>query len=251
MSTESYTPGHTENATAFMAGRTFESHGRFFAGYLEPGLQVLDCGCGPGTITLGVATLVAPGEVVGVDFGESQIAAAQNNASAAGVTNVSFQTASGYELPFADASFDRVFSHALLEHLQEPVKAMKEFHRVLRPGGIAGVCSPDWGGFLFAPESAELTAAVKTYRDLQAANGGDVEVGRKLGVHLSAAGFSDVRVDARYECYEDRERIGEYLAQQLDLKNQPLAAKAFRDWSVKPASMFAQSWVWAIGVKKN
>ncbi|MGB0582185.1 MAG: methyltransferase domain-containing protein [Limisphaerales bacterium] len=192
MSGESYTPGHTENATAFMAGRTFVSHGQFFAPYLEPGLSVLDCGCGPGTITSGIAERVAPGQVTGIDFGESQIEIAQQSATA----NVSYQTDSCYELSFTDASFDRVFSHALLEHLNEPEKAFTEFHRVLKPGGIAGICCPDWGGFIFAPESDELTAAVKTYRDLQTANGGDVEAGRKLGEHMIAAGFQRVQLDA-------------------------------------------------------
>jgi SAM-dependent methyltransferase len=247
MPEETYTPGHTENATAFMTGRTFDSHGQFFATYLKPGLSVVDCGCGPGTITIGIAERVAPGKVVGVDFGESQIAIAQQ----AKVNNLTFQTANCYALPFHDNSFDRVFSHALMEHLSEPVKAVREFHRVLKPGGIAGVCCPDWGGFIFAPKSEELTAAVKTYRDLQTANGGDVEVGRKLGGYLGAAGFTDIQMDARYECYEDRERIGEYLAQQLDAQNEPAAAKAFRDWSQQPAAMFAQSWVWAVGTRGN
>lgn len=244
---ESYTPGHTENATAFMAARNFETHGQFFAPYLEPGLSVLDCGCGPGTITRGIAERVAPGQVAGVDFGQSQIEIAQKAAP----ENISFQTANCYALPFADASFDRIFSHALFEHLSEPVKALKEFHRVLKPGGIAGICSPDWGGFIFAPESDKLTAAVKTYRDLQSTNGGDVYVGRKLGVHLAAAGFTRVKLNARCECYEDRKRIGEYLAQRLDAEQASAAATAFREWSQKPAAMFAQTWVSAIGSKES
>lgn len=92
MSTETYTPGHTENATDFMARRTLQSHGQFFAGQLRAGARVLDCGCGPGSITLGIAAAVSPGMVIGVDFAESQIEKARHNATAAGVQNASFQT---------------------------------------------------------------------------------------------------------------------------------------------------------------
>ncbi len=65
-----YTPGHSENATGFMARRTIESHGEFFLPYLSPGVSVLDCGCGPGSITLSIADRIGNGRVVGVDFGE-------------------------------------------------------------------------------------------------------------------------------------------------------------------------------------
>jgi ubiquinone/menaquinone biosynthesis C-methylase UbiE len=109
MSTETYTPGHTRNATDFMSRRTFESHGQFFASHLCPGARVLDCGCGPGTITIGIASAVAPGLVVGVDFAESQIEKARSNAAVHGAKNASFQTASCYALPFADFSFDGCF----------------------------------------------------------------------------------------------------------------------------------------------
>jgi ubiquinone/menaquinone biosynthesis C-methylase UbiE len=71
MKSECYTPGHTQNASDFMANRTLGSHSNFFLPYLDGGVSVLDCGCGPGTITLGIAARVLPAEVVGVDFGQS------------------------------------------------------------------------------------------------------------------------------------------------------------------------------------
>ena len=69
---ESYTPGNSTNATDFMAKRSLDSHGSFFISCLERGVSVLDCGCGPGSITIGIAKCVAPGEVVGIDSAESQ-----------------------------------------------------------------------------------------------------------------------------------------------------------------------------------
>src|SRR5687768_16069466 len=85
MTEGTYTPGHSQNATDFMARRSLRSHGEFFLPHLTPGVSVLDCGCGPGTITLGIAERIAPARVVGVDFGTSQIERATANAASAAV----------------------------------------------------------------------------------------------------------------------------------------------------------------------
>jgi ubiquinone/menaquinone biosynthesis C-methylase UbiE len=232
-----------------MAKRTFESHGAFFLPHLKPGLSLLDCGCGPGSITLGMAARVAPGAVVGIDFGQSQIERARAAAAREGCRNVQFDTGDAYSLAFESGSFDRVFSHALMEHLADPVRALREFCRVLKPGGVIGVCSPDWGGFILSPPSTELSRAVDAYTALQSRNGGDVRVGRKLGQHLAAAGFAEIRISARYECYASLEFIGEYLASQLEREGDARSDTAFRGWSQEKQGMFAQAWVCAVGVK--
>ncbi len=249
MNQETYTPGHTTNAVDFMARRTVESHGAFVLPYLSNGQRILDAGCGPGTISLSLARRLPDSEVTGVDFAASQIERAQRAAAEYALANVSFQTASAYELPFEDGSFDIVFSHALLEHLAEPQKAVAEFRRVLKPGGVAGICSPDWAGFLLAPPSPEIAAAIDAYKALQTANGGDVYVGRKFGRLLLEAGFQEVKMSARYEVYESAEVIADYLARQLDAEGQGEPATALRAWAHEPAAMFAQSWVNAVGRK--
>ncbi len=249
MKVQTYIPGHSANATEFMSKRTVGSHGQFFAPYLQSGLKVLDCGCGPGSITLGIAERVSPADVVGVDFGQSQITNATAAAASVGYEHVTFQVADCCELPFADGSFDRVFSHALLEHLSNPIKALTEMHRVLKPGGIIGVCSPDWGGFVLSPPSPELSKAVSAYTSLQNDKGGDVEAGRKLGVHLAKAGFVRIEMAARYECYPSLEFIGEYLALQLEREGDATSARALRDWSGRADGLFAQAWISAVGFK--
>jgi SAM-dependent methyltransferase len=234
-----------------MSQRSFDTHGQFFASYLSAGVSVLDCGCGPGSITVGIAERVSPGKVVGVDFGASQIARATATVKSSGLSNVSFQTGDCYALPFDANTFDRVFSHALFEHLSDPVRALKELRRVLCPNGVIGLCCPDWGGFVLAPPSNELASAVASYTNLQITNGGDVHAGRKLGVHLAAAGFEGVQMSARYECYSSLQFIGEYLALQLEREGDAKSAFALRQWSGSDGGMFAQAWVSAVGRKKG
>ncbi len=246
---ETYTPGYTPKASDFMARRTLESHGAFFQPSLQPGSDVLDCGCGPGSITLGIAKAVFPGKVVGVDCNPSQLKRARRVARAQGMTSLGFLAGTAYALPFTDASFDRIFSHALLEHLADPPRALSEFYRVLKPGGTIGVCSPDWGGFIVSPPSPALSDAVTAYMALQTKNGGDVLIGRKLGAYVSAAGFRSVAMHARYECYPSLSLIGEYLAIQLAEQGQNQQAATWLAWSRSQNGLFAQAWVSAIGTK--
>lgn len=246
---EEYTPGHTANAVDFMARRTLASHGAFAQPYLSGRQAILDLGCGPGTITCDLAEAAAGATVVGVDAGESPLERGREEAERRRLGQVRFEQASAYELPFADHSFDLVFSHALFEHLAQPAEALAEVFRVLRPGGVAALCSPDWGGFLLAPPSEELAAAVRAYEGLQGANGGDIHAGRKLGGWLHEAGFHSVKAGARYEVYESSAVIADYLALQLEARGLSDEAGILRQWSAIPHSMFAQAWASAVGFK--
>jgi ubiquinone/menaquinone biosynthesis C-methylase UbiE len=254
MSTENYTPGHTPNVLAFMQRRRAETHAAFFAPLLQPGMSLLDCGCGPGTITLGLARGVAPGRVVAIDQIDSQFDEARADAEREGLA-VEFRAASVYELPFSDATFDAVFSHALMEHLAEPVKALREIRRVLKPGGFAGLRAPDWAGNLFYPDQPEIHEFLGVYQKLQHANGGDPFVGRKLAAYLRAAGFARVASSASYETYPEPGLIAEYLAHRIERSRVPgysseeLArlAAAMREWLRHPDAFYAQTWAEAVG----
>jgi len=261
---EKYIPGYSPNATNFMANRSIDSHAAFFKPYLRSGMKLLDCGCGPGTITLGFADLIAPGTVTGTDIGSSQISIARENALKLGINNTDFLEGNIYDLPFEDNSFDAAFSHAVLEHLQEPTKALQELFRVLKPGGVLGVRTPDWGGFLIAPSSPELNKAIEYYKLLQQSNGGNPYVGRQLRGLLRQAGFTGIKASASYECYENLSSIAQYLALRIessesmdkavergwtDLQSLESMSSALREWSQHPDGIFAQAWCEAVGQK--
>jgi ubiquinone/menaquinone biosynthesis C-methylase UbiE len=261
---EKYIPGYSPNATSFMAHRSLDSHAAFFKPYLQSGMQLLDCGCGPGTITLGFAKAIAPGTVTGIDVGSSQISIARENALEQGISNADFLEGNIYELPFGDGAFDAAFSHAVLEHLQEPIKALQELWRVLKPGGVLGVRTPDWGGFLIAPSSPELDKAISYYKLLQQRNGGNPYVGRQLRALLREAGFTGIKASASDECYENLSSIADYLALRIedservdravergwtDANSLESMSRALREWSQHPDALFAQAWCEAVGQK--
>ncbi len=246
---EHYTLGYDASALAFVSRRTLQSHGLFFIEHLKEGMQVLDVGCGPGSITAGIAQCIGGGSVTGVDLSDSQVRLAAQACAQRGLSNVQFRTASAYELPFADASFDAVFSHALIEHLREPLRAMREFFRVLRPGGVMGVVTPDWGGFLVGPLSPPVQEAIDAFKALQLANGGDVNVGHKLSTHAVDAGFINVTQRARYENFEPVSIIVDLLCAQLERAGRAAHAQALRAWERVPYAMFSEAWVACVGYR--
>jgi SAM-dependent methyltransferase len=123
---------------AVFARRTGEV-AAFLAPHLRPGMRLLDCGCGPGSITVDLAHAVAPGEAIGIDLREDALAQGRALARARGIASVTFETASVYQLPYPDSSFDAAFACAVLQHLAAPLAALKEMRRVLKPRGVIGI----------------------------------------------------------------------------------------------------------------
>lgn len=246
---EHYTLGYARSALAFVGRRRLETHGAFFQSHLQPALRVLDCGCGPGSMTCDIAAVVAPGEVIGLDAAASQIELARQRAKDQSVVNVRFEVGNVYALPYAEDSFDRVYSHALMEHLADPPAALREFFRVLKPGGVAGLCAPDWRGFLYAPDTPALRAAIARFTALQKAGGGDVDCGHKLRGYALDAGFREVRCTARYEVFEPVSIIIDLLADRLREDGDSVHARILDDWAREPGVMFAEAWVSCVAIK--
>jgi ubiquinone/menaquinone biosynthesis C-methylase UbiE len=261
---ETYTPGYSDVAVRYMMRRHAARDAAFVLPHLKPGVSLLDCGCGPGTITVGLAEAVAPGSVVGMDLEPSQVAVAEKTAKDRGLKNLRFEVGSVYKLPFPDDSFDVVFSHALFEHLAEPQAALHEIHRVLRPGGMVALSSPDWSGNLMAPHDAEAERAVEVLKAIQKRNGGNPYVGREFRHLLQEAHFSRLSLAAMYDSYEDVPLAAELLAQRIEdsvgkqivegpgLNRAEVGdlCRALRQWAGQPAVLFAQAFVEAIGYKQ-
>jgi SAM-dependent methyltransferase len=219
---ETYTYGHSPVVVAVHEARTAEREAAFFLPRLRPGMRLLDAGCGPGTITAGLAAAVAPGEVVGVDAAPDVLARAAAGAAARGVENVTFRQADAYALPFPDASFDAVFAHTLLEHLRAPLDALRELRRVLRPGGVLGVRDCDWGSAVFWPPDPLVARGAALYVRIWAHNGGQPECGRRLRALCAAAGLTAVETSVSFRwdgTPESSRSFGRLLAERLRLPN--------------------------------
>lgn len=164
--------------------RTAERNAAFLLPHLQPGMSLLDAGCGPGSITVGLARAVAPGEVVGIDTSADRIGAARAHAEASGCANARFEVADVTSLPFEDATFDAVFAHCLLQHLPFPLDAVIELRRVTKAGGVIGLADADFDGAIIAPESDELAANTALMRRMRR----NPHIGKHLRALLAEAG---------------------------------------------------------------
>jgi ubiquinone/menaquinone biosynthesis C-methylase UbiE len=189
---EVYTHNYSEAFQRLHGQRTADHDAAFFLPYVRPGMRLLDCGCGPGSITLGLAARVAPAEVVALDLAQEQLDAAQALAAARGIANVRFQRGDIYALPFPAASFDGAFAHNVLEHLHDPLAALREIRRILRPGGVVGVRDDDWSAYLLEPQSPLVGQGIELILRVVEHNGGNFRRARHYGRLLREAGFEEI-----------------------------------------------------------
>jgi len=264
---EQYTHGQKKVMTSVLGQRTAASHAAFFIPYLHSGMSLLDCGCGPGSITIDLAELVKPGEAIGVDMADIQLEHARANARERGVSNLRFETANIYELPFSDNTFDAVFSHAVVEHLSDPIKALKELVRVLKPGGVLGIRDADRAGEIFWPQDPALMQLHETWNRLMQHNGANPFIGRQLRSLLNELGLKRVEASASYECHGTSESVqmaadlaasyfsGTFADQVIklgwmDRSDIDNVKTAWKVWGDNPNAFWARSWCEAVGWKE-
>ena len=212
---DTYTHGHHESVLRSHTWRTVENSAHHLLAHLRPGLDVLDVGCGPGTITADLAARVAPGRVVGLD--RSAEVVAQAAAACAEQPHAEVRTGDVYALPFPDGSFDVVHAHQVLQHLSDPVAALGEMRRVCRPDGLVAVRDADYGAFSWAPADPVLDAWRDLYRAVARSNDAEPDAGRHLRGWAVAAGFSSVEATASAWCFgsaEERTWWGELWAER-------------------------------------
>jgi ubiquinone/menaquinone biosynthesis C-methylase UbiE len=200
-----YTHGHQESVLRSHTWRTAENSAGYLLPHLRTGLTLLDVGCGPGTITLDLARRIAPGSVLGIDASAEVIERAEAARVAAGVENARFTTGDVYALELDDALFDVVHAHQVLQHLSDPVRALVELRRVLRPEGLLAARDSDYGAFTWSPESPLLERWNELYHQVTARNDADADAGRHLPGWVRAAGFDDITVASSTWTFADTE----------------------------------------------
>ncbi|WP_341954414.1 methyltransferase domain-containing protein [Salinibacterium sp. TMP30] len=176
MTRERYTHGHHESVLKSHTWRTIANSAAYLEPHLQAGLSLLDIGCGPGTITAEFAERLSPGKVVGLDAAPAAI----EKASAFAAVNLSFIVGDAYALPFGDNSFDLVHAHQTLQHLADPVAALREMKRVAKPGGLIAVRDVDYAGTICFPEIPGLRVWADVYDSVHRSNGEEPNAGRRL-----------------------------------------------------------------------
>lgn len=215
---ETYLHGHHDSVLRSHRWRTAANSAGYLLARLPARARVLDVGCGPGTITVGLAARVPDGQVVGIDAAGDVLAMARQEADRQGQSNVRFEVGDVYRLAFEDGTFDVVHAHQVLQHLSDPVAALAEMRRVCRGGGLVAARDGDYGGMLWFPEDPELAEWRALYRQVARALGGEPDAGRRMLSWARAAGLTDVEATASSWCYAmpgDRSWWGRLWAERL------------------------------------
>lgn len=252
-----YTHGHHESVLRAHRRRTAENSAGYLLSHVKPGISLLDVGCGPGTITADLAARVAPGRVTAVEMTVNALDLARGEAQARGQSNIVFATSDVHALDFPDDTFDVVHAHQVLQHVGDPVQALREMRRVCKPGGVVGVRDSDYAGFIWFPQLPALDRWMTLYVTAARANGGEPDAGRRLLSWAQQAGFDDIVPTGSLWAFatpEDRDwwggmwadRIVESaLTRQLIDSGLATAAEldeisaAWREWAAVPDGWFS------------
>jgi ubiquinone/menaquinone biosynthesis C-methylase UbiE len=249
-----YIHGHHPSVLQSHTWRTAENSAAYLLPELTGAMAILDVGCGPGTITAGLAARVADGHVTGMDSVPEIVAKAAADFPR---PNLTFTTGNVYALDYPDDSFDVVHAHQVLQHLGDPVAALREMRRVTRPGGLVAARDGDYGAMVWYPGRPVLAEWRELYERVARAAGGEPDAGRMLHAWARQAGFTDVRRSSSTWTYStpeerqwwggswhDRATKSSYASQalagghatQADLER---IASGWLDWAAEEDGWFA------------
>ena len=252
-----------------LANRSATVYADFLVPHLSQSARLLDCGCGSGSIAVGLAGAVR--WVVGIDLAAADLKPAAAHVAAEAIPNVRFVAADGGRLPFADARFDAVLMHSVLEAAADPAGLVREASRVLLPGGLLAAASVEYGGRVLAGPHREVLERFYAVRERlwlldRIARPRE---GRNLRRLLHAAGFTGVEATAHYLSYGTADAVrafGEARARDctdpwfasrsvahdlLTTEELEQTRRAWEEWSRSPESFLAFAWCRAVGRKPD
>ena len=254
---ERYSHGYDASVLNSYRSRSAANSAAYLLPHLQADMRLLDVGCGPGSISVDFADALPQGQVIAVDVSPVSIQAA---AAAHVRENLHFQTASVYALPFADASFEVVHAHQVLQHLADPERALREMARVLKPSGILAVRDTAYNSMTWQPAMPELQQWMDVYQAIAQRNGGHPNIGPDLAELCREAGFTSIETstaDWHYHAgngsaawwgkvWSERALKSEYYQQALDyglLNEAELHAisRAWLAWSALPDAEFTMT----------
>ena len=198
--TDLYTHGHHDSVLRSHRWRNVDNSAAYLRPHLRAGQTLLDVGCGPAALTVDLARHVPGGRVVAIDRAEAVLGEARQAVEASGLA-IELAAADVYALPFADAAFDVVHAHQVLQHLSDPVRALREMHRVCAPGGLIAARDSDYGSFRWFPEDARLDAWLRLYHRVAESNNAYPDAGRRLLAWARAAGLEDIAITTSTWCF--------------------------------------------------
>ncbi|KAE8442948.1 hypothetical protein EG329_002486 [Mollisiaceae sp. DMI_Dod_QoI] len=204
-----YTHGHHASVLRSHSWRTASNSAGYLIPHLKPDMNILDIGCGPGTITVDLATLVPQGRVTGLERTGEVLNQARAHAKEKNVTNIDFVEGDANALDYPDGSFDVVMCHQVLQHVQDPVGILREMRRVAKLGGIIAVRESDYGSFVWYPDVEGMEEWRSLYLKVAKSNGGEPNAGRMIHAWAKKAGFQarDIRNSSSTWCYSTKEEI--------------------------------------------
>lgn len=172
-------------------------------------MSILDVGCGPGTITADLSALVPEGKVVGLEYASAVLQQARTTSEQRGLQNVQFSVGDVHALDYPDDTFDIVHAHQVLQHVHDPVQALREMRRVTKPGGIVAARDADYSSMTWFPEIEGMNKWKTLYVQVARSAGGEPDAGRHLHAWARKAGFekSEVKATASTWCFNTPEDV--------------------------------------------
>jgi SAM-dependent methyltransferase len=213
-----YTHGHHESVLRSHRVRTAENSAAYLLPHLQPGMSVLDVGCGPGTITVDLAARIEPGLLTAVEMTDDALDLARTEARTRDQSNIEFVASDVHALVFPDDTFDVVHAHQVLQHVADPVQALREMRRVCKPGGVVAARDADYAGFTWYPQLPALDHWMTLYSAAARANGGEPDAGRRLLSWAQRAGFERITPTGGLWCFatpENRDWWGGMWADRI------------------------------------